>query len=99
MPSPDWQSLVVSVNERVAIYAEHFPGSLRAAGDDVVAWFTDDQARKALFTYAGAWRTLAHDADEPTVRYLYVSDGTTTCRFRGVELAPNAIVVDKLIRL
>ncbi len=38
--------------------------------------------------------TLGRDAGDPATLYLYLAAGMTVCRFRGVELAPEAIVVD-----
>ncbi len=99
MKPPDWQSLIVSVNERSAIYVEHFPNAIRNADERLLMWFTDDQARHVLFTFAGAWPTLARDPSDRSTRYLYLSDGSFVCRFRGIELAPNTIVVAEMTML
>jgi len=94
MAVPDWFALRVVLNDRAAIYAEYFPASLANLGPDVVEWFTHDEAQGLLYTFAGAWPTLGRDADDPSTRYVYVSIAGEVCRFRGVELAPGAIVVD-----
>ena len=99
MGSLNWRVLRVEVNDRAAIFAEAFPGVLAAAGSEVVAWFTHEEAQRLLFTFAGAWPTLGRDAGDPPTRYLYVAVGATVCRFRGVELAPGAIVVDDVAPL
>jgi hypothetical protein len=96
---PDWQSLRVIVNDRAAIYAEAFPGQLAAAGTRAVGWFTHDEAHDLLYTFAGAWPVLGRDADDPSTRFVYLSNGDLVCRFRGVELAPGAIVVDDVTSL
>ena len=82
------------VNDRAAIYAEAFPGLLATAGPEVVAWFTHDEAQGVLYTFAGAWPVLGRDAGNSMTRFLYLTAGEVVCRFRGVELAPGAIVVD-----
>ncbi len=99
MASPNWRVLRVEVNDRAAIFAEAFPGVLAAAGSEVVAWFTHEEAQRTLFTFAGAWPTLGRDVGDPSTRYLYMAVGATVCRFRGVELAPGAIVVDDIAPL
>lgn len=97
MASPSWRVLRVEVNDRAAIFAEAFPGVLAAAGAE--ALFTHEQAQRTLFAFAGAWSSLGRDADDSSTRYLYMAVGMTVCRFRGVELAPGAIVVDDIAPL
>ena len=97
--APDWRVLRVIVNDRAAIYAEDFPGRLAAAGQEAVEWFTHDEAHGLLYTFAGAWPVLGRDDSAPSTRYVYLSNGVLVCRFRGVELAPQAIVVDDAVRL
>ncbi len=99
MKPPDWRSLVVSVNDRSAIYVEHFPNAFENADARLLRWFTDEQARQVLFTFAGAWPTLARHSSDRSTRYLYLSDGSFVCRFRGIELAPNTIVVAEMTML
>lgn len=99
MAAPDWRSLRVEVNDRAAIFAQAFPGVLAAAGPAVVEWFTHDEALGVLFTFAGAWPILGRDPAGPTTRFLYLVADGTVCRFRGVELAPGAIVVDDVAPL
>jgi hypothetical protein len=40
---------------------------------------------------------LGRDASKPSTRFVYLADGALVCRFRGVELAPGAIVVDDVV--
>ena len=87
------------VNDRAAIYAEAFPGQIHAAGGEVVEWFTHDEAHDLLYTFAGAWPVLGRDIAGRATRFVYLSNGVVVCRFRGVELAPGAIVVDDVTRL
>jgi hypothetical protein len=94
MAVPDWFALRVVLNDRAAIYAEHFPASLASLSPDVIERFTHEEAQGLLYTFAGAWPTLGRDADDSSARYVYRSVGDEVCRFRGVELAPGAIVVD-----
>lgn len=97
MVTPNWQTLRVEVNDRAAIYAEAFPKRVSDAGPELVAWFTHDQAQGVLYTFAGAWPALGRDATDPTsTPFLYLIAGEVVCRFRGVELAPGAIVVDDM---
>lgn len=99
MTGPDWPSLRVVVNERAAIYAEQFPGRLMDAGEDATRWFSHDEAHHLLYTFAGAWPGLGRDSENESIRYVYRSDGEIVCRFRGLELAPGAIVVDDIVVL
>ncbi len=94
MAAPDWPTLRVALNDRAAIYAEHFPASLAALGPEFVQRFTHAEAQSMLYTFAGAWPVLARDADNPSIRFVYLSIAERVCRFRGVELAPGAIVLD-----
>jgi hypothetical protein len=94
MAVPDWLALRVALNDRAAIYGEYFPASLANLGSDVVERFTHEEAQGLLYLFAGAWPTLGRDADDPSTRYVYLSIADEVCRFRGVELAPGAIVVD-----
>lgn len=87
------------LNDRAAIYAEHFPASLAEVGPAMVAFFTHEEAQNLLFTFAGAWPGLGRDAADPTIRFVYLAFGDLVCRFRGVELAPGAIVIDDVTRL
>ena len=99
MTEPDWAKLRVVVNNRAAIYAEHFPGRLIAAGEDAIRWFSHDEAHLLLYTFAGAWPGLGRDSDNESTRYMYRSDGEIVCRFRDMELAPGAIVIDDVVSL
>lgn len=99
MTEPDWPFLRVVVNDRAAIYAEHFPGRLIAAGEATITWFSHDEAHLLLYTFAGAWPGLGRDSENESVRYVYRSDGNLVCRFRGLELAPGAIVIDDVVSL
>jgi hypothetical protein len=96
LSSPDWQALRVSVNDRAAIYAETFPGQLAKAGQAAIGWFTHDQARALLYTFAGAWPTLGRDSNDSPTRYVYLATDNDAYRFRAIELAPGAIVVDDI---
>lgn len=96
MIAPDWQSLRVVLNERAAIYAEHFPGLLGAGATEVAERFTHDVALDLLYTFAGAWPTLGRDVGDQATRFVYLVVGGEICRFRGIELAPGAIVVDDI---
>jgi hypothetical protein len=60
----------------------------------VVAWFDHDEAQRLLYTFAGAWPVLGRDAADPSTRFVYLDAGGTVCRFRGVEPAQAAVVVD-----
>lgn len=91
--------LLVTVNDRAAIFAEGFPARIEAAGSDVRDWFSHAQAHDLLYTFAGAWTTLGHDPDDTTVRFVYLSNGHFACRFRAIELRSSAIVVDDVLRL
>ena len=99
MTEPDWPSLRVVVNDRAAIYAEHFPGRLIDAGDDAIRWFSHEEAHHLLYTFAGAWPVLGRDPGNEATRFVYRSDGEIVCRFRGLELAPGAIVIDDVVSL
>lgn len=99
MAVPDWPALRIVVDDRAAIYAEAFPGVLAAASPEVEAWFTHDEAQDVLYTFAGAWPSLGRDDADASARFLYRSGNGTVCRFRGVELAVGAIVVDDLLEL
>ena len=94
MATPDWQALRVVLNERAAIFAEHFPASLTSLGPEIVSRFTHEQAQGLLYTFAGAWPVLGRDGSDPSVRYVFEAFGDQVFRFRGIELAPGAIVVD-----
>jgi len=96
--TPDWRALRVALNERAVIYAEHFSASLADVGPEVVKRFTHEEAQGLLFTFAGAWPVLGRDADDPSTRFVYVVVADQVCRFRGVELAPGAIVVDDVAK-
>ncbi len=72
---------------------------LAAAGPAVVQSFTHEKAQGLLFTFAGAWPVLGRDADDPSTRFAFVTIGDLFCRFRGIELAPGAIVVDDVMSL
>lgn len=96
---PDWRSLRVVLNDRAAIYAEQFPQALAAVGSAMLEYFDHDEAQDLLFTFAGAWPGLGRDDAVPTTRFVYRAFGDVVCRFRGVELAPGAIVVDDVTRL
>lgn len=96
MPSPDWQALRVSVNDRAAIYSEAFPGQLTKAGQAAIDWFTHEQAHSVLYTFAGAWPTLGRDSNDSETRYVYLATDNDLYRFRAIELAPGAIVVDDI---
>jgi hypothetical protein len=95
--APDWQALRVVVNDRAAIYAEAFPGRLMAVGPQAIEWFTHDEAHGLLYTFASAWPSLGRDTSDPSTRFVYLSIGALVCRFRGVDLAPGAIVVDDVV--
>ncbi len=97
--APNWRGLSVVLNDRAAIYAEEFPAVLAAAGPALVQFFTHEEAQSLLFTFAGAWPVLGRDADDPSTRFAFVTIGDLVCRFRGIELAPGAIVVDDVMSL
>lgn len=99
MGAPQWSTLRVLLNDRAAIYAEHFPASLVELGLEMVERFTHEQAQEMLFTFAGAWPVLGRDTGDPATRFIYVLLGDTVCRFRAVELAPGAIIVDDVTDL
>ena len=99
MVAPDWRSLRVVLNDRGAIFAEDFPAAITAAGAEMVELFTHDEAQGLLFTFAGAWPVLGQDAGDSSTRFVYLSMGQLVCRFRGVELAPGAIVIDDVATL
>ncbi len=65
----------------------------------MVEAFTHEEAQVLLFTFAGAWPALGRDATDPSTRFLYMTIFELVCRFRGIELAPGAIVVDDVVRL
>lgn len=94
MASPDWRALRVVLNDRAAIFAEHFPALLAVLGPEMVKRFTHEQAQGLLYTFAGAWPALGRDGNDPSVRYVFEAFDGQIYRFRGVELAPGAIVVD-----
>ena len=96
---PDWRALSVVLNDRAAIYAEEFPAVLADVGPAMVEAFTHEDAQGLLFTFAGAWPALGRDAKDPSTRFVYMTIGELVCRFRGIELAPGAIVVDDVARL
>jgi hypothetical protein len=60
--------------------------------------FTHEEAQGLLFTFAGAWPALGRDAEDPSTRFVYMTIGELVCRFRGIELAPGAIVSVRLVR-
>ena len=99
MVTPDWRALRVVLNDRAAIYAEHFPASLADLGPEVVEQFTHEEAQGLLYTFAGAWPVLGRDAADPSTRFVYLTLDSLVCRFRGVELAPGAIVIDDVASL
>ncbi len=96
---PDWRALSVVLNDRAAIYAEEFPAVLADVGPAMVEAFTHEEAQGLLFTFAGAWPALGRDAEDPSTRFVYMAIGELVCRFRGIELAPGAIVVDDVASL
>jgi hypothetical protein len=65
----------------------------------MVEAFTHEEAQGLLFAFAGAWPALGRDAEDPSTRFVYMTIGELVCRFRGIELAPGAIVVDDVARL
>ncbi len=95
----DWRALSVVLNDRAAIYAEEFPAVLAALGHAVVESFTHEEAQALLYTFAGAWPVLGRDAGDLSTRFVYLTIGDLVCRFRGVELAAGAIVVDDVTSL
>ena len=99
MSPPDWRALSVVLNDRAAIYAEEFPAVLADVGPAMVEAFTHEAAQGLLFAFAGAWPALGRDAEDPSTRFVYMAIGELVCRFRGIELAPGAIVVDDVARL
>lgn len=99
MPAPDWRALRLVLNDRAAIYAEEFLAALAAVGPELVEAFTHDEAQGLLYTFAGAWPVLGHDASDPSRRFVYRTIGDLVCRFRGIELAPDAIVIDDVTSL
>lgn len=99
MVAPDWRSLRVILNDRAAIFAEDFPAAVTAVGAEMVELFTQEEAQGLLFTFAGAWPVLGQDAGDSSARFVYLSVGQLVCRFRGVELAPGAIVIDDVASL
>ena len=60
--------------------------------------FTHEEAQGLPFTFAGAWPALGRDVKDPSTRFVYMTVGELVCRFRGIELAPGAIVVDDVTR-
>ena len=94
--APDWRALRVALNDRAAIYAEEFPASLAALGPHAVEWFTHDEAQGLLYTFAGAWPVLGRDASDPSTRFVYLTVSDLVYRFRAIELAPGAIIVDDI---
>lgn len=73
----DWQTLVVTVNGRAAIYAEQFPAMLdnaiasADAPDAVQVTFTQEVAADLLARFAGTWPGLGpHGARS---RWTYLS--------------------------
>lgn len=96
---PDWRALSVVLNDRAAIYAEEFPAVLADEGLAMVEAFTHEEAQGVLFTFAGAWPALGRDANDPSARFVYLTIGDLVCRFRAIELAPGAIVVDDVALL
>ena len=99
MPAPDWRALRLVLNDRAAIFAEEFPATLTAVGPELVELFTHDEAQGLLYTFAGAWPVLGHDSSDPSSRFVYRTIGDLVCRFRGIELAPDAIVIDDVASL
>ncbi len=99
MTAPDWQALRVVLNDRAAIFAESFPGTLTELGPEAVEHFTHQEAQGVLYTFAGAWPTLGRDPSDSARRFVYVAIGDLAYRLRGVELAPGAIVVDDVASL
>lgn len=99
MPAPDWRALRLVLNDRAAIYAEEFPAALAAVGPEVVESFTHDEAQGLLYTFAGAWPVFGQDASDPSSRFVYRTIGDLVCRFRGIELAADAIVIDDIASL
>lgn len=97
--APNWRALRVVLNDRAAIYAEEFPASLAAVGPQAVEWFTHDEAQGLLYTFAGAWPVLGRDASDPSTRFVYLTVSDLVYRFRAIELAPGAIVVDDVVSL
>ena len=97
--APDWRALSVVLNDRAAIYAEEFPAVLADVGPAMIEAFTHDEAQGLLFTFAGAWPALGRDAKDSSTRFVFMTIGELVCRFRGIELAPGAIVVDDVARL
>ncbi len=65
----------------------------------MVEAFTHEEAQGLLFTFAGAWPALGRDDKDPSTRFVYTTIGELVCRFRGIELAPGAIVVDDVALL
>ena len=98
MAAPDWRALSVVLNDRAAIYAEEFPSALAARGHAIVESFSHEEAQD-MFTFTGAWPVLGRDANDPSTRFVYLPLGDLVCRFRGIELAPRAIVVDDVATL
>ena len=99
MSPPAWRSLRVELNDRAAIYSEQFPAALVEAGPAMLERFDHDEALDLLFTFAGAWPSLGRDTADPSRRYVYRAYDEVVCRFRGIELAPGAVVVDDVLRL
>lgn len=99
MAAPNWRALHVVLNGRAAIFAERFPLLVEATTGSTAERFTHEVALDVLSTFAGAWPTLGRDPDTQSTRYLYSTLGSDVLRFRGVELAPGAIVVDDVVSL
>ncbi len=99
MVAPDWRSLRVVLNDRAAIFVEDFPSAVTAVGAEMVESFTHEEVQGLPFTFAGAWPVLGHDAGDSSTRFVHLSIDELVCRFRGVELAPGAIVIDDVASL
>lgn len=95
MTGLDWQSLVIEVEDRSAIFTEQFPERLTnalATPAGALEAFDTTAALEVLATFAGAWASLHRDGNGHRWQYRSV---VTTARevvvlsFRAVPLDPD----------
>ena len=106
MTGLDWQSLVIEVEDRSAIFSESFPARLAdvlEAPAGALEAFDTTAALEVLATFAGAWGSLHRDRNGHRWQYRSVVTAArevVVLAFRAIPLDPDErwIVVADVIR-
>lgn len=106
MTGLDWESLIVEVEDRSAIFSESFPARLAGALETptgALETFDTTAALEVLATFAGTWGSLHRDRNGHFWQYRSVVTAArevVVLAFRAVPLDPDErwIVVADVVR-